>query len=248
MKIYSIIQARGGSKGVPGKNIKIVCGYPLIAYSIIASKLSKKIQRTIVSTDSEKIAEISKKYGAEVPFLRPAKLATDTAIDLDVFKHTIGWFEKFERKLPDYLVQLLPTFPLRDPKIMDLAIGEISKNRKATSLASAHKLNEPPQKMLQKNEAGFWTGFFPDDPRPEYWDLPRQTFPEAYSANGYINIIKPVYVKKCGLLYGPRSMSFITDEAVDIDKIEDFERFEYYLQKTPNPVYNHLLKNFKKEK
>src|SRR3989344_1015584 len=96
MSVYSIIQARGGSKGVPSKNIRPLGGFPLIAYSIAASKLSKTISHTIVSTDSEEIAEVSRKYGAEVPFLRPSKYAQDKSTDLDVFAHAISWLEKKE--------------------------------------------------------------------------------------------------------------------------------------------------------
>jgi CMP-N,N'-diacetyllegionaminic acid synthase len=248
MKIYSLIQARGGSKGVPKKNIKIVAGYPLIAFSIIASKLCKRIQRTIVSTDSEEIAEISRKYGAEVPFLRPAKYASDKATDLDVFNHAIDWFEKVEKRLPDYLVQLRPTFPLRDPKVMSSAIEKIVSDNVATSLCSAHKLNEPPQKMLKIGKTGYWTGFFPDDSRPEYWTLPRQSFPDAYGADGYIDIVRPKFIKKAGVLYGVRSLCFISQEAVDIDSSSDFEKLEYYLEKKHFTIFEYLKKNFKKEK
>ena len=92
MKIYSIIPARGGSKEVPKKNIKPLGGFPLMAYSIIASKLSSRIERTIVSTDSQEIADIALSYGAEVPFLRPAEIAQDHSTDLELIQHAISWF------------------------------------------------------------------------------------------------------------------------------------------------------------
>src|SRR3989338_9229858 len=97
MKIYSIIPARGGSKAVPGKNIKLLGGYPLIAFAIIASKLSKNIQRTVVSTDSSKIAEIAKELGAEVPFMRPNELARDSSTEFDFISHYINWFKQNEK-------------------------------------------------------------------------------------------------------------------------------------------------------
>ena len=114
-----IIPARGGSKGVPGKNIRDVGGFPMIAYSIIASKLSKNIERTIVSTDSQEIADIALKYGAEVPFLRPEKFARDDSKDIEFFQHAIDWFSENEGYVPNYWVQLRPTTPLRESSIID---------------------------------------------------------------------------------------------------------------------------------
>ena len=162
MKIFSIIQARGGSKRIPKKNLKLLGGYPLIAYSIAASRLCKSVQRTIVSTDSKEIARVAKKYGAEVPFMRPAKFAQDHSTDLDVFSHAIKWLEKEGGSLPDLLVQLRPTTPLRDPVLIGEAIKKIKNNPQANSLRSAHQVGQPPQKMFQISTAGFWNGFFPN--------------------------------------------------------------------------------------
>lgn len=247
MKVYSIIAARGGSKGVPKKNIRLLGGYPLIAYSIIASQLSGGIQRVIVSTDSEEIVRIAVRYGAEVPFVRPAKFATDKASDLDVINHAIRWIEKNEQSLPDYLVQMRPTTPLRDPRIIDSAIIQLHKNPKATSLRSAHQLSEPPQKMFQIGRGRFWTGFFPEDKRPEYYNLPRQKFPSAYHPNGYVDIVQPVFIKKSGRLYGSKIVSFITPKVTEIDTLDNFEYLEDTIKKHGGRVYQYLLKNFKKE-
>lgn len=249
MMTYSIIQARGGSKGVPGKNTKLLGGFPLIAYSIAASKLSKLIQRTIVSTNSEEIAELARRYGAETPFLRPAEFAQDNSTDLNVFAHTVGWLEENESDLPDLLVQLRPTTPLRDPVLIDAAIEKIKNEPDADSLRSAHKLAEPPQKMLQVGMAGFWTGFFPHDTRPEYWNLPRQNFPDAYHPNGYVDIVRPDFIKKNpGLFFGDKILSFTTPFTVEIDRPEDFEYLDYNFKKQPGPLYEYLVKSFPKEK
>lgn len=249
MKIFSLIQARGGSKGIPNKNIKLLGGHPLIAYSIAASKLSKQIQRTIVSTDHSEIAEIAKKYGAEVPFLRPAEFAKDNSTDLDVFTHAINWLRKSGSSLPDFLVQLRPTTPLRDPTSIDEAVNRIRANLQATSLRSAHKINQPPQKMFQVDSSGFWAGFFPNDKRPEYYNMPRQAFPDAYSPNGYVDILKPKFIKdNPGQFYGPNSLSFITPFIGDIDSLEDFEYLEFIIQKHSNPLSDYLSKCFSKQK
>lgn len=249
MKIYSLIQARGGSRGVPKKNIKFLNGHPLIAYSIIASKLSKYIKRTIVSTDSPEIAEVARKYGAEVPFLRPAEFAQDNSTDLDVFTHAIKWLEEEEGNLPDLLVHLRPTTPLRDPALIDEAIEKIQVNSEVTSLHSVQRAIDLPQKMFQINSAGFLMGFFPNDSRPEYHNLPRQTFPSAYRGGGYVDIVKPHFIKNNpGLFYGSKVLAFFTPPTVDIDCLEDFEYLEYILQKQSGPVLDYLLKNFPKEK
>lgn len=248
MSIYSIIQARGGSKGIPEKNIKLLGGYPLIAYSIAASKLSKQIQRTIVSTDSPEIAKAAKHYGAEVPFLRPAEFATDTAGDLEVFSHAIKWLEEAEGGLPDFLVQLRPTTPFRDPLVIEEAIKRIQANHEVTSLRSAHQTGQPPQKMFQIGADGFWAGFFPDDSRPEYFNLVRQVFPDAYCPNGYVDIVRPHFVRNNpGRFSGPKILAFITPFVPDIDRAEDFEHAEYILQKQPSKISEYLSARFKKE-
>ena len=249
MIVFSLIPARGGSKRVPKKNIKPLGGYPLIAYSIAASKLSKQIKRTIVSTDSLEIAEIAKRYGAEVPFLRPAKFAQDNSGDIDVFTHAIRWLEENQDSVPDLLVQLRPTTPIREPSVIDEAIDKIKANPKATSLRSAHQVDQPPQKMFQVGADGFWTGFFPDDLRPEYYNLPRQTFPVAYCPNGYVDVLRPDFIiKNPGQFSGADLFAFITPFIVDIDQVEDFEYAEYILQKQNSSIYTYLSNNFPKEK
>ncbi len=249
MKILSIIQARGGSKGVPKKNIRLLAGYPLIAYSIAASKLSKSIERTIVSTDSPEIAEVAVRYGAEVPFIRPAEFAGDFSTDLDVFGHAINWLQNNENGLPDLILQLRPTTPLRDPVIIEEAIEKIKNNSEATSLRSAHKTGQPPQKMFQINSAGFWEGLFPHETRVEYYNLPRQAFPEAHCPNGYVDIVRPRFIKdNPGQFSGPKILSFVTPFAPDIDRLEDFEHAEYVLSKQGSPLFDYLSKNFSKEK
>lgn len=244
LNILGLITARGGSKGVPGKNIKFLKGYPLIAYSIWASKLSRHIKKTIVSTDSLEIAGIAESYSAEVPFLRPKELAQDNSTDLDVIRHAIGWFSEKENLVPDLIVHIRPTTPLRDSRVIDAAIEDIMGNQAATSLRSIHELAEPPQKMLQLGSNGFLQGFFPDDPRPEYYNLSRQTFPKAYHPNGYVDIIKADFVLNSGALHGPNILGFITPFSVEVDRPEDFDYLEYYLSRIENPVYDYLKNNF----
>lgn len=242
-KIVSIIPARSGSKGVPKKNIKLLAGYPLIAYSIIASKLSSKIQRTIVSTDSQEFAEIALSYGAEVPFLRPKEISKDNSLEIEYIRHALEWFQTHEGYHPEYIVSLPPPTPLRDPVLIDAAIEKIILNKNATSLRSAHETRESPYKLFEIKD-DFFVGMFPDDPRPEYYNLPRQAFPPVYHPNGYVDIIKSETVNNFGSLHGPRILSFVTPDVGELDRPEDFDFIEFLLHKQKNPVYEYLKKNF----
>lgn len=239
MDVLCIIPARGGSKGVPGKNIRLVDGHPLIAYTIVVAKSVCGIDRVIVSTDSEKIVSEAKKYGAEVPFLRPAILAQDQSTDLEYVMHALDWFKENESWEPSYVVQLRPTTPFRDPKNVTDALQALKKNTEATSLRSAHELTEPPQKMLCVVN-GYFEGFFPEDKRPDYFNLPRQSFPKAYHPNGYVDVIIAKCMRQSKKLYGNRILSWITEFSVEVDAEDDFTYLEWLLQRKGNPVH-HLL-------
>lgn len=242
-KAIAIIPARGGSKGVPKKNIKLLMGFPLIAYSIAAAKLSTRTERVIVSTESEEIADIARTFGAEVPFLRPSEFAQDRSPDIDFIKHAIGWFSEHETFCPELLVHLRPTTPLRDPALIDRAIDDISGNNDATALRSVHELAEPPHKMFCIKD-GYLSGFFPQDPRPEYYNLPRQVFPKAYHPNGYVDIIRTAHVTQTNTLHGPRMIGFITPVTIEIDTPEEFSMLEYSLGKIIHPLYEYLTQHY----
>lgn len=243
MKIVCVIPARGGSKGVPKKNIRNLGGYPLIAYSIAACILSTKIDRIIVSTDSMEIAEIAKSFGAEVPFIRPAEIAKDNSTDIEFMEHAINWFHKNEGLIPEYFVHIRPTTPLREPELIDDAIVKIIENTEATSLRSVHEIRESPYKLFGvKND--FLTGLYPDDPRPEYYNLPRQNFPPVYQPNGYVDIVKSETILKLNSLHGPKILSFLTPNVGEIDTPDDFDYIEYMLNKNKYTIYEFLKTNY----
>lgn len=243
-KIIAIIPARGGSRGIPKKNIVNLGGYHLIAYSIIAAKMSKLISRIIVSTDSEEIDEIAKHYGAEVPFLRPAEFATDTAGDLEVVKHAIKWLKENEGYLPEYWVHLRPTTPLRNPELVDKAIEQFIRNKTATCLRSGHELRESPHKcFVIKN--GFFVGLFPEEKRPDYTNLPRQFFPTVYQPDGYVDVIKRKTVMEYGIFHGSKILSFISPDTGEVDRPEDLEFIKFNLDRGNYKIYEYLKNNFK---
>lgn len=242
--IIALIPARGGSKSIPKKNIVDLGGFPLIAYSIAVAKMSKHISRIIVSTDSLEIAEIAKKYGAEVPFLRPAEFATDTAIDLDVVKHAFGWLEEHEKYKQEYMVFLRPTTPLRDPALVDQAIESLLSHPEATSLRSGHEIRESPYKLFGK-EGDFFVGLFPQDPRPEYHNLPRQSFPPVYQPDGYVDIWKRQTVMEVRMLLGLKIRAFITPDVGELDKPQDLEFVRFQLEKGQYAIREYLNDKFK---
>ena len=121
-EVLAIIPARGGSKGIPRKNIRPFSGSPLIAWSIAAARQSQAVTRVIVSTDDEQIAAVAREWGAEAPFLRPAEFAQDQTTDLPVFQHALGWLVENESYHPDVVVQLRPTSPIRPAGYVDDAV------------------------------------------------------------------------------------------------------------------------------
>ncbi len=244
--VLAVVPARGGSKGVVGKNVRLLGGFPLLAWSIAAAKLCPEIDRVVVSTDAPHVAELGRKYGAEVPFLRPPEFATDKSPDRDFVVHALDWFKANEGAEPQFLVHLRPTTPLRDPKLVGQAVRLIQEDTSATALRSAHALAESPHKMLQLVD-GYLTGFFPDDPRPEYYNLPRQAFPTAYQPDGYVDILRTSFVRTHSSLHGTRMLGFVTPFTVEVDRPEDFEHLEFMLGREAHEVQAYLSSNFKSE-
>lgn len=232
---------------MPGKNTRLLAGYPLIAYSIVAASLCSTIDRVVVSTDSEVIAEISRRYGADVPFLRPAEFAGDSSPDRDFVMHALTWFEVNEGSVPDLLVHLRPTTPLRVPAVIDAAIGAIISNPEATSLRSGHEAPESPFKWFLRDEQGYFYGFKTDDPRPGYWNLPRQQFRSVYIPDGYVDVLRTSFVLSSDDIHGERIMGYISPACVEVDSLQDFDFLEYYVQKSGSPLLEFLESHYSKE-
>lgn len=241
--IVAIIPARGGSKGVPLKNIRPLAGYPLLAYSIAAALLSRRIGRVIVSTDSEEIAAVARAFGAETPFLRPAACSTDTATDRAYLAHAMEWARRVEGRVPEYWVNLRPTTPLRDPAIIDEAIEAFLAMPEATSLRSGHLGTESPFKWFERDEAGFFRGLRPEDPRPEYYNLPRQAFPAVYVPDGYVDIARASFMLASELTNGPRMYGFVSPECTEVDTLEQLQYLEYQVGTQGGPVFDYLTQN-----
>lgn len=227
--IVAIIPARSGSKSVVDKNIRLLGGHPLIAYSIAAAQLSNEIERVIVSTDSEEYAIIARKYGAEIPFLRPPEISGDNSTDYEWIKHAIDWMQKEDGAASDYLVHMRPTTPLREIEIIDNAIRYMVKNANATSLRSAHKTHLTPYKMFKLN-GEYMRPFLSYEGFEEFYNLPRQVFEEAYIPNGYIDIIRTSVFMDTGLLHGAEIKLWETEMIPDIDTTADFNSANVFLR------------------
>lgn len=242
MQILAIIPARAGSKSVPNKNIRNIGGKPMLAHSIDHAKESKTVNRIIVSTDSAEYARIAKEYGAEVPFLRPAEYATDTALDYDVFYHALTWLKENDHYMPDVVVQLRPTYPIRRSEDIDNMVELLLKHPEADSVRSMTKATEIPYKMwllkdsciksevegcqILGDEKGAATGqiipLIKDI--PECYNMPRQQLPVAYYQNACIDVFRSMVVLEKHSMSGDCILGYEMSENYDIDTEEDFER------------------------
>ena len=218
MKIVGVIPARGGSKKVPNKNLKKFCGQPLIARTITIALKSKKLNRVIVSTDSSEIAKVAKKYGAEVPFLRPAEFAIDTIGIEPVMKHAYEWLLKEEKYKADALVLIFSTNPLRQKFHIDEAIDIFTKN-KADSVVSVNETpaNHTPYWTLTKTSENKVCLFGGIDLKNIF--TRRQDFPQkCYARNDLIYVLKPqnLFEEKPNL-YGQKIELYLTSPLHEID-------------------------------
>ena len=243
--VLAIIPARSGSKGVPDKNIKLLGGFPLIAYSIRVARLVSKIDRVIVSTDSEKYADIAREYGAEVPFLRPPEISGDNSTDYDFIKHALDWMKENEGHQPEYLVHLRPTTPLRNPRYIDAAIERMIQDRDATALRSVHEMSETAYKSFEI-EKGYLKCICSESLDVEAANRARQTYSKTYQANGYVDIIKTAYVIENNKLHGDHVIAFVTPRVVEVDTVDDFDYLEYLAKKEP-AIVNALFEGRKSQ-
>lgn len=228
--IFGIITARSGSKSIKNKNLKLLGGKPLVFYPIKTSLDSKYIDRTLVTTDSNKIAKISIKYNCEVPFIRPKKYAQDLSTDYSVFKHLSVWL-KSKKMLPDYFVHLRPTCPIRNAKLIDQAIKKFIDGKYFDSLKSIEVAKETPFKMWLKNQNQIKPVILLKKNKESHC-LPRQILPITYWQNGYVDIYKCSNIVKKNSLCGTNVMPFLIKEAVfELDYPEDLRKLKANFKK-----------------
>lgn len=229
-KILGITLARGGSKSVPKKNIKPICGKPLIAYTISEALKSKYITRYIISTDDKEISEIAQQFGAEVPFLRPSKLATDTASSATAIKHAIDFVEKQEGSQYDFVIELMCTNPLKTVEDIDGSIKKLIETG-ADSVIAVHKLEDHHPVRIKKIVNDRIIDFcLPENPETRRQDLK----PDAYIRSGSIYALKRDELMVHNRRYGTReSRPYILppDRSVNVDTEIDFLIAEKLIEK-----------------
>ena len=230
-EVLAVIPARGGSKGIPRKNIKSFAGYPLIAYSIAAGLQSELTTRVIVSTDDEEIAAVARKWGAQTPFLRPAEFAADNTLDLPVFQHALKWLKEHEGYVPDIVVQLRPTSPARQVGMVDEAIRLLLDHPEADSVRGVVPADENPHKMWRVDtETGLMHGLLKVEGIDEPYNAPRQKLPPVYWQTGHIDAIRPERTFMAGdSMSGKNILPLFLDPSytVDIDTPFDWMRYEW---------------------
>ena len=214
LQVVGIIPARGGSKGIPRKNITLLAGKPLIAWTIQAVQLSLQMNRVVVSTEDEEIARIAKQHGAEVPFLRPTELAQDDTPGIAPILHAVKWLEKNEGYLPDLIMCLQPTSPLRSSEDIDAAI-ELAAQKNADAVVSVMPVDHHPDWMQCVDTDGRLTDFITHD-RPA---TRRQDLPPVYALNGAIYLGRRTVLLEQESWYTDKTYAYIMppERSLDID-------------------------------
>lgn len=231
MEILSIIPARGGSKGIPMKNIRPLGGVPLIGYSIAAGLRAKSVTRVIVSTDDEKIGKCAMRYGAEFPFFRPKSLAGDHVRDFPVIKHALLWLKENENYKPDIIVLLRPTSPFRPLGCIDEAVKILRNNYDTDCVRAVMRSGQEPYKMWRIKRGRMFpllkSNFI------EHYNMPRQKLPKTYWQTGQIEIMRYATVMDKKSITGERIYPIIMDPRfiIDIDNLDQWEIAESMIRK-----------------
>lgn len=224
--IMALIPARGGSKSVPRKNLLPLAGKPLLAYSIMHAQACPSITRVVVSTDDAEIAAVAREYGADVPFTRPTEAASDTATDLQVFHHALTWLEANEHYVPELVVHLRPTGPIRDTALIERAIKQMVDHPEADSLRSVCAAEQTPYKMW-RIEGSYLQPVIQLPGYPESHSMPRQELPAVYWQNGYVDIVRPRTVIQLRSMAGSVILPFVIEgETHELDYPEQIPALE----------------------
>lgn len=225
--ILAVIPARSGSKSVPHKNIRSINNKPMLAYSIEHAKASTYINRIILDTDSEEYANIGRGYGAEIPFIRPSQYAADTSTDLDVFYHCLTYLKEKENYIPDIVVQLRPTYPIRNIKDIDAMIKLLLEQKEADSVRSIAPAKEIAYKMWKKGNDNYIHPILTDV--TEGYNKPRQQLPTIYYQNACIDVTRGTTILEQHSMTGKHILGYEMKHNYDIDTEEELKKAELFL-------------------
>lgn len=224
MKVLAVIPARGGSKGIPRKNLADVGGLPLLAWSIRHARQAQQVDRVVVSSEDEEICAVARQYGAEVPFQRPLALAGDDVLDLPVFTHALRALRELDGYEPDLVVHLRPTAPLRRPGWIDAAVDVLARTPAADSVRSVSRVEQHPYRMFEIGADGFLAPLLADR-HPTPYLLRRQDLPPVYYYNCVIDVTRPRTILQKNSMTGDRIVPFVLDasDVFDVDTPRDLE-------------------------
>jgi CMP-N,N'-diacetyllegionaminic acid synthase len=234
--VVGVILARGGSKGLPGKNLAHLGGRPLLAYTILAAKQARTLDRVILTTDSPEIARVGRRYGAEVPFLRPAHLARDTTHTPPVIEHAVRYLERTEGCRVDIVVTLQPTSPFRRPEHIDRGVRMLAADPKLDSVIAVKEATIPPYWVF-RNVKGRLEPFVKDG--TDYFLRERQQLPPTFQPNGAVYVTRRKLLTGQGVLVsafsGRSTGCFLMDwlTSVDIDRPMDLVVAKLLLKQHP---------------
>ena len=221
--ILALIPARSGSKSIPDKNLVPFRGKPLMAHSILQALASRFVQRVIVSTDSERYAEVARSFGAETPFLRPLEFASDNARDFGVFDHALEWLRVNEGYIPDVVVHLRPTYPMRSAEDIDGAVQMLVAHPGADSVRSVCLTPVTPYKMWKKGEDGRLKPLL-HDAGEEAYNAPRQELPLVYAQNACIDVVWTRTILEKRSMSGDVIYPYEMNHFYDIDDVFTLEQ------------------------
>jgi N-acylneuraminate cytidylyltransferase len=228
--VLALIPARAGSKSIQRKNLLQLAGKPLLAHTIAHGLGASLIGRVIVTTDSEEIADVARSYGAEVPFLRPAEISGDFALDVEFHRHALEWLQKEEAYVPSFVVNLRPTHPVRKCDTIDRAIALFAASPDADALRSVRLSKLSPFKMWTIDQNGYLSPIASTGNLREPYNQPRQLLPLVYWQDGYIDITRPSVVMDKNSTTGDRIFPFLIEEAcIDIDYEDEILQAERLL-------------------
>jgi len=226
MKVLCLIIARGGSQRVPNKNIRLLAGRPLLAYSIEAAKRSRYIERVVVSTDSEAIAQVALACGAEAPFRRPAEISQGDSTELQAMEHALQWFRDRENYEPDFVALLRPTSPFRTTATIDRAVELLMNDPGAHCVRTVRLCSEHPHKMWVMDPDGRRIrSLIPVDQKlPQAHTLSYQLLPTVYIQNASMDVFRARNIWDLRSTTGTEIIPLVMDEleSVDINTELDF--------------------------
>jgi CMP-N,N'-diacetyllegionaminic acid synthase len=241
LKVLGVVTARGGSKGLPGKNLRLLAGKPLIAHTIVTANQSRAFDRLILSTDDEAIAAAGRAFGCDVPFMRPAELARDETPHLPVLQHAVQWLRDHDRYAPDAVMILQPTSPLRRAADVQQSIAILERSG-ADSVVSVSEVpaHYNPMRTLRVDADGTATLFVTGEPVRQRINR-RQDMPSAWTMNGAIYLFRTSALDGVDgvepSLYGRRTAAYVMPDefGISIDSLDDWTAAEHALTSLTPP-------------